>query len=272
VICEASGSWPSPKVDRKPPYSLEHALDAGVTALGQHRRVHAVARRKAVVHALAHGLVLRRHQAGRLGAGQAERVFEASSVQAQQLAHGRRGRMGAEHRARMPAARQHLHAVQRHADARADLVAGHRRFEKPLAADRRGAALAHRPQCGQHDRCAVQRAERMKIVELEALDEGAVEQRRAGRTRIRAPADDGAIAGALEFAHDADCRARPRQLRADDGAGDAVERQQAGALASGARCVIELEAGEPVAQLAGRASGVSGGAGGRGSTGHVMVL
>src|SRR5205085_12357628 len=100
-----------------------------------------------------------------------------------------------------------------------------------------------------------------EVVELEALDEGAVEQGRAGRAGFRSPADDGAITRTFELAHDADRGARPWQLRADDGAGDAVEREQAGTLARGARGIVQLEGGEPIAQLAGRAGGVGGGRG-----------
>ena len=111
-------------------------------------------------------------------------------------------------------------------------------LEEPAAADLL-LPLGRGPQRGQHDRGAVQRPQRVIVVELEALDEAAVEQRGARRAGARAPADDGAIARAFELAHDAGRGARPGQLRAHDGTGDAVEREHAGALARGGRRLVE---------------------------------
>ena len=111
-------------------FALEHPLDAGVAGRGQPRRVKTIARRETVVHALAHRLVLRGHQAGRLGAGQAEGVLQLRWLQAAQLARRHRGRVGAKDGSRVPAAVQHLGAVQRVPDPRAHLEAGDRRQQE----------------------------------------------------------------------------------------------------------------------------------------------
>jgi len=235
--------------------ALEHPLDPGIAALGEDRGVEPVAGAEAVMHALRHRLELRRHEPGRLRPGEAERVLEGGGVEAEQLA-GRRGRrMGPEDRAGMPAARQHLDAMQRHADARPDLVAGDRRQQDLPPVDD-AALLGGGEERRQHHGGAVQRSQRVVVVELEALDEGAVEQRRRGHRRLAAPADDAAGAAALEPRHDVDGGARPRQLRADQGAGDAVERQILAALADLRRDVVEGQRGEPGREPPGRALGI----------------
>jgi hypothetical protein len=76
-----------------------------------------------VVHAFAHRFVLRGHQAGRLCAGQPECVFDARSVEVEDLGRGRGRSVGAEYRSGVPPARQHLRAVQCQAHARTDLEA-----------------------------------------------------------------------------------------------------------------------------------------------------
>src|SRR5206468_11360405 len=53
---------------------LEHIADAGEARLRQERAIEPALRGAAGMHALDHGAVLRGHQAGRLGAGDAERV------------------------------------------------------------------------------------------------------------------------------------------------------------------------------------------------------
>ena len=53
---------------------LEHVDDAGKTLARQQRGIKPALRRAAGMHALDHGAILRRHQAGRLRAGDAERV------------------------------------------------------------------------------------------------------------------------------------------------------------------------------------------------------
>ena len=85
------------------------------------------------MHALDHGAVLRRHQAGGLGAGDAERVHGLLRIELEAARGAGAGREHAERRARMPALADVLlpHAA---ADARADLVAGDRGGEEFAAA------------------------------------------------------------------------------------------------------------------------------------------
>ena len=63
--------------------AFEHALDAGVSCGSKMRRIESVARRKTVMHPLAHGFVLRRHQAGRLRASKTQRVLVSGGVKIQ---------------------------------------------------------------------------------------------------------------------------------------------------------------------------------------------
>jgi hypothetical protein len=86
------------------------------------------------MHALAHGFELRRHQPGRLRSRQSQCILKPGRVEVEQHARRRGGGMGAEDRAGMPAARQHLRTVQRHADTRPDLEAGDRTTQERLAA------------------------------------------------------------------------------------------------------------------------------------------
>ena len=102
-------------------FAFEDSLDPGVAVGGEARGVEPVAGGQAVMHALAHRLVLGGHQAGRLSACQAECVLQLSGGQATQLAGGHRRRMGAEDRSGMPTAVEHFGAMQRVADAWSDL-------------------------------------------------------------------------------------------------------------------------------------------------------
>src|SRR5882724_12960889 len=111
--------------------------------------------------------------------------------------------MGPEDGAGMPAARQHLTAMQRPPDARPDLEAGDGAAQEFGAADARPLRGAGEERRDDH-RGAVQRRLRVVIVELEALDEGAVEEGRARRARRPSPADDRGIAAALEIARQLD--------------------------------------------------------------------
>ena len=120
------------------------------------------------MHALDHGAVLRRHQPGGLGAGDAERMH---GLRRRYRPKPRRGagrrREHAHRRAGMPALADMLLA-HAHADARADLVAGDRGGEK-VAAAQAGVALRDRDQGRQRHRADVQHALAMHVVELEAL-------------------------------------------------------------------------------------------------------
>src|SRR5580704_2909513 len=128
----------------------------------------------------------------------------------------------------MPAARQHLRTMQGHADARADLETGDG-AQQELVACHVTELFRAGQQRGNDHRRAVQGAQRMEVVELEALDEGAVEQashRSAGATT---PADDRLVAGPFEARDGLDRRAGPRQARADERAGNTVQYAMLGA-------------------------------------------
>src|SRR4030095_13880872 len=76
-----------------------------------------------------------------------------------------------------------------------------------------------------HDeRGAVERREGVEVVALDALDEGAVEQRGGWAVRRLPPADDRLFAFTLEPGHGLDRETRPGKRRAGKGAADAVER------------------------------------------------
>ncbi len=62
--------------------AFEDPFDAGVPGGGEARGVEAVAGRQAMVHPLAHRLVLRGHQPGRLRTREAERILQPSRRQA----------------------------------------------------------------------------------------------------------------------------------------------------------------------------------------------
>src|SRR5690606_1593012 len=57
-------------------FALEDALDAGIAARRECGGVEPVARGKSVVHALDHGLELRRHEPAGLGARDTQRILE----------------------------------------------------------------------------------------------------------------------------------------------------------------------------------------------------
>jgi hypothetical protein len=117
-------------------FTLEHPLDAGVVGGRQTGGIEPVAGGEPVVHALAHRFVLCGHQPRRLGAGQAEGILQLGGRQAAQFAGGHCRRVGAEHRAGVPAAVEHLRPVQCVADARPDFETDDRREQEVGAAGR----------------------------------------------------------------------------------------------------------------------------------------
>ena len=105
----------------------------------------------------------------------------------------------------------------------------------------------------------MQRGQRMEVVELEALDERAVEHRGRGRAGDLAGADDDGVAGAFQAEDGVGGDARPRQLGPDQGATQAVQQQVLGALDDVVRDIVEREVGDPGGQPSGRPVRVGGG-------------
>ena len=85
----------------------------------------------------------------------------------------------------------------------------------------------------------------MIVVELEALNEGAVEERRGRRRGLAVPADDAACTRTFKPGDDLHGFARPRQPRADNGAADTVEQEILRPLAHAFRHVIERQILQP---------------------------
>ena len=125
------------------------------------------------MHALHHGAVLRRHQAGRLGAGDAECVHGLVGIERKAPRRAGGGGENPDCGAGMPALADMLLAHAQ-ADARADLVAGDGGSEE-IAAGQLRVALGNRDQRRQCHRTDMQHGFAVHVVELESLHLGAVE-------------------------------------------------------------------------------------------------
>ena len=110
-------------------------------------------------------------------------------------------------------------------------------------------------QRGNEQRAAVQRREGMEVVELEALDEGAVEHRGRGCAGGVAGADHDGVAAAFQVEDGVGGDARPGQLGADQGASQAVQQQVLGPLDDMRRDVVQVRS---ATQVASRPVGPSG--------------
>ena len=193
---------------------LEHIDDAGEAVAREQRAVKPALRRASRMHALDHGAVLRRHQAGRLGACDAERMHRllGGKSQAARGAGGRR--VNAHGRAGMPALADMLlpHAPS---DARADFVARDRGGEE-VASAKVGMALRDRDQRRQRDGAHMQHALAVNVVELEPLHLRAVDQRRMRRRETKRRAPDRRGAGGVQAFERRPQDAAPFELRAVD--------------------------------------------------------
>jgi hypothetical protein len=169
--------------------AFEHLLDPGVAAGRERRRQQAVAGCETVLHALAHRLELRRHQSTGLGRRESDRVLEVLLVQAEERAGSGRGGRASEHRTRVPAPGQHLRAMEREPDARTDLEAADR-AEKQVGARGAGGDGQRGEHRRQHEACAMDGRDGVVVVELEALDVGAVQQRGGERGGGAAGSDE----------------------------------------------------------------------------------
>jgi hypothetical protein len=97
----------------------------------------------------------------------------------------------------------------------------------------------------------------MEVVEFETLDKGAVEQASHGPACCTPPAHDGAVARSLEAQDRFDGDSRPRELRSDQGASDAIQDHVLGAGLHFLRDVVESKPVQPVGKAAGRSCNVS---------------
>ena len=149
----------------------------------------------------------------------------------------------------MPAARKHLAAVQGQAHPRTDLVAQDG-GEQKLRASGGGTLTDHGHQGRKHERVGVQWCGRKVVVELEALNEAAVEHGCRRRARGLVPAGDHAGTGVVQCRHGLHCDSRPRQLCANQEAPDSVEEQVASTVGDFSRDVSQRSLGEPRRQLA----------------------
>ena len=201
------------------------------------------------MHALDHGAVLRGHQSGRLRAGDAERVHGLVGGEAQGGGRARRGGKHADGRAGMPALSDMLRA-HAFADARADLVAGDGRTQE-IAAAQAGAQLGDRKQRRQGDRADVQHALAVHVVELEALNERAVDQRGMRRRQPLRRSPDAAGFGGVELAERLPQDAAPFEVGAVERAAERIQDQQFDARDDVSRNVFVFDAGNELRDGAG---------------------
>ena len=179
------------KVVQKPPYGASNTSTMPVKPLLREQRpVEPALRRAPGMHALDHGAVLRGHQAGRLRAGDAERVHGLLGVEAERARRAGGGREHADGRARVPALADVLLA-HAHADARTDLVAGDRGGQELAARaaahgsrrPRASAGSVTAPTCSTPCRCTSSSSKPCTWVPLTSAACG--EDRRSGCPRPR---------------------------------------------------------------------------------------
>ena len=132
------------------------------------------------------------HRPGRLAQRDAEGVDRARGVEAEDLRAGRDGAEDARHRGDVEAAVVRR-LPERGAHTARDLVAGGERLEEPRA--RRALLLRHRERGGNHRRARMERAEQVRVVEIERVRERAVQQRRVLERVAARLADDSARPG-----------------------------------------------------------------------------
>ena len=214
-----------------------------------------------MLHPLFHGLELRGHEAGRLSGRKAEGVLEPRSVKAEKGPRGGGARKRPEDFPRVPPPREHLRSVQGEAHPRPDLKAEDGGAEKvaPLTGGCSVDLFGAGHQRGEDEGSAVHWRKGMEIVELEALNESAVEEGCRKGIRPSPPADESRAALALEAKRRLHARARPGEPRADKGAGDAVEEEVLGPFTQALGNIGERLAREPAARIPVGPSGPVGG-------------
>src|SRR6266446_7466778 len=148
------------------------------------------------MHPLDHRTVLRGHQTGGLGAGDAERVDNLVGRKAERRSGAGRRREDADSGPRVPTLDDVL-LTHAHADARTDLVACYCGGQEIAAAHSRP-ELGDSQEGRQSHRTDMQHTLAMDIVELEALHQGAVDEGgvRRGETSVAGP--NAATGGAVD--------------------------------------------------------------------------
>ncbi len=229
--------------DQQPVLAFHGFSGSDKSLLGECRGDHAVHGGGADLVALVPGAVDQKLQrSGGLAAGDAERGDQLLFGQAEQLARGGSGAIGAGGRGGMEAACVVRGGIQRVAETAADFIAGDDRGEY-LAA---GCAdhLADGKRCGHH-RCArMQRRVRVGIIEVQRVAECAVQQRGDGGGVGLAVAEHGGVACAIH----PQCRKHREDggrgvgfLARTHGASQKVQRQHLGALQDVLRNGVECQ-------------------------------
>ena len=204
---------------------FEHVDDAGEAGFREQRAVEPALRRAAGMHALDHGAELRRHQARGLGAGNAERVHGLLGARAERRAR-RRPPPKTRRRSRRNASPGRYAAgpcTCRRAARSRSRRPPRRRKSRPLRPGRSSAIAKSggnvtAPTCSTP--CAVH------VVELEALHQRAVDERRVRRRQPFRRAPDAAGFGRVETAEPRPQDAAPFEIGAVKRAAERIQHQE----------------------------------------------
>lgn len=139
------------------------------------------------MHALDHGSFLRCHKSGALSAGNSQSMESPLCIQPQDLCRGSRRRKGT-CGSRWMEATAKLRGAAGQAYPASGLIAGDHRREKPLPVDLCAAHQGIRR--GQHDRSRVKDGIPMNVVQLKAMNQGAIGQRGIGTRHLGSVAPD----------------------------------------------------------------------------------
>lgn len=165
-----------------------------------------------MLHALDHGFELRRHEAAGLCACDTDRVFKCRCREAHQLAGRYRRCRATEHNTGVPATSEHLCAVQRQPDTSAGLITEDE-CQQELPARHLRMLLKHGQHGRQQDGIAVQWCSGIIVVQLETLNEAAVEHRGGvGAGLLSAPTHDHRFAASIEISYGVYAKDGPVQV------------------------------------------------------------
>src|ERR1700728_1579119 len=104
------------------PRKVEDILYAGVAPPGKQCAVEPVARRKAMVHALAHRAELSGHETTGLGGPERDRMFDLIGIEIEEVGNRCCDSRGSEDLTRVPPSGQHVRPVQCETDTRGDFT------------------------------------------------------------------------------------------------------------------------------------------------------